>query len=177
MTDVTELQRYEQRLVQAREELRAARKAAAAADERLVTAERQAEGLQHVVEGLKLIEQAEREPQKEQLPVGNQGANGSADQPRGREAVRRVMREEPGTAWQQAAIVQTVMLRGWIDPNAKQPEAAIRVAVRRLAEDGELEKVPGMHGAYRYKGSGATAPGEAIRSAGESEAPTLDEGG
>ena len=43
-------------------------------------------------------------------------------------------------------------------------------------EDGELEKVPGTHGVYRYKASGVTTPDEAIREADESESSTAGEG-
>lgn len=67
---------------------------------------------------------------------------------RGREAVRRVLREH-GRPMRQRDIVSEVVARGWVDPEAKQPAESIRIAVRRLADDDEVEKV--SDGVYRYK--------------------------
>lgn len=68
---------------------------------------------------------------------------------RGREAVRRVLREH-GRPMRQRDLVKEVVGRGWIDPEARDPAAAIRVAARRLVDDGEVEKI--ADGVYRWKG-------------------------
>lgn len=65
--------------------------------------------------------------------------------PRGRDAVRRVMSD--GRAWRLQAVIAEVMRRGWIRPNSRNPESAIRETIRRLARDGEAEKV--AHATYR----------------------------
>ena len=66
---------------------------------------------------------------------------------RGREAVRRVLREH-GRTMRQRDLVAEVIARGWIDPESRDPGAAIRVAARRLVDDGEVTKV--ADGLYRY---------------------------
>ena len=65
---------------------------------------------------------------------------------RGREAIRRLLSESAHKEWSQREIVQKIMERGWVDPDSKDPEAAIRVTVRRMAEKNrknppELEQV------------------------------------
>jgi hypothetical protein len=174
---VTDLQEYEQRLAAADQELARAQEAARLADDRLAQAGRHAEALRSIVSGLRQLEDFSRDPQKERLPVTNLGDSEpatEAEQPRGREAIRRVMRENP-KPWKQRDLIAAIRDRGWIDPNAKQPDAAIRIAVRRLAEAGEIEKVPGMAGVYRLKDSSVTTLEEATRTASESTIATNGE--
>ncbi|HXH88002.1 MAG TPA: hypothetical protein VNI55_05285 [Gaiellaceae bacterium] len=158
----------------AQEELATASVVANAANERLSAAQRQAEALGQIVSGLRALRQAEAEPQKEQLPVAeNEPAvylklTPSGDPPpRGRDAIRQVMRAS-GRTWSNAELIAELQRRNWVDANAKQPEAAIRVAARRLADDGELEKV--APGVYRYKDSSASALDDAARLISEPEA-------
>src|SRR5436189_98067 len=62
------------------------------------------------------------------------------DRPRGQEAVRRLMRESV-REWRPADLIAEIQRRGWIDPAAKTPGAAVRVALRRLVDAGEVVKV------------------------------------
>lgn len=90
---------------------------------------------------------------------------------RGREAVRRILREH-GRVMRQRDLVAEVIARGWIDPESKDPGAAIRVAARRLVDDGEVIKV--ADGLYRYKlPSGTPDGGDAADAARQSQ--LLDE--
>jgi hypothetical protein len=73
--------------------------------------------------------------------------NGKVESPRGRDAVRRVMQERPHDVWRLTSLVGEITRRGWIDPEARDPASAIRVAARRLADTGEIEKV----GTGRYR--------------------------
>jgi hypothetical protein len=178
---VTELRDYEQQLAEAEQELETAANEHRRATNRRMRAQRQRDALHQIVDGLRALADAKADPQTERLPVEvatvaseaivPATANGH-DAPRGREAVRRVMATEPGRAWKQSELIAAITDHGWIDPNAKDPNAAIRIAVRRLADAGEVEKVEGMTGVYRYKDSGVTTPAEATRGASESEIPT-----
>lgn len=51
--------------------------------------------------------------------------------PRGREAVRRIMAEDPTRIWKPKEIVEAIKRRGWFEASAKDPDAAIRIAARR----------------------------------------------
>lgn len=63
---------------------------------------------------------------------------------RGKDAILRVMAERPGE-WEQQAIIRAIMDRGWINPEAKTPKEAIRVAIKRLVDVGEVERLrPGV---------------------------------
>jgi hypothetical protein len=68
----------------------------------------------------------------------------ATDGPRGREAVRLVL-EEAGRPMRPKEIVTAVMRRGWIEPEAKSPDSAIRLATRRLAKDGIAVEVNGAY--------------------------------
>jgi hypothetical protein len=65
-------------------------------------------------------------------------AGASEESPRGQEAARRVLRESHGEWLDIPAIVTELRLRRWIDKDAKDPEAAVRVSLRRLG--GEVEQ-------------------------------------
>jgi hypothetical protein len=69
----------------------------------------------------------------------------SEEAPRGRAAVRAVVAN--GRPWKQQAIIAEIKRRGWIRPNASNPDGAIREAVRRLWKDGELERI--AHATYQ----------------------------
>ncbi len=106
--------------------------------------------LERAIEGIEfLIRPGGLQPR---LPF-NADANGApaADEaiPRGKEAVRRVLMETTRPV-KANIVVKRVIERGWIDPEAKNPQAAIRVALRRLAETDEVEKV--STGMYLYRG-------------------------
>ncbi len=64
------------------------------------------------------------------------------DRPRGRDAVRRVFREQPDRVWKVVEVKREVLRRGWA-PNPKSVEASIK----RLRLDGEVEAV--SYGHYR----------------------------
>jgi hypothetical protein len=105
--------------------------------------------LLQIVEGMEILAQSvhtvEIAPR-----IGSNGVAVMAGHPeiRGREAVRRVLRDS-GRAMRQRDLVEAVKERGWIDPNARNPDASIRVAARRLVEDGEVEKIG--TGVYRWR--------------------------
>lgn len=72
-------------------------------------------------------------------------------EPRGMEAVRRIMRE--GGVWTPKEIHAELEKRGWVSPDAKHPIRATEAAINRLWRDkGEIEKVGRAR--YRFK----TAP-------------------
>ena len=56
------------------------------------------------------------------------------------EAVRHVLRES-GEPMRARDVVARVIERGWVNPEASDPGAAIRIVIRRLAEKGEAKKV------------------------------------
>jgi hypothetical protein len=65
--------------------------------------------------------------------------------PRGRDAVRQVMAD--GRPWRLQALIAEVKRRGWVRPDAINPDSSVREAVRRLARDGEAVKVE--HATYK----------------------------
>ncbi len=106
----------------------------------------EAESLRQVVRGLEGLA-GQRPPKQSPLFLSQEPTQPEPEGPRGQEAVRQVMATSPEQAWPLAAITAEVMKRGWIDPNAKVPGAAIRAATQRLAAAGMAEKV----GAGRYR--------------------------
>lgn len=76
---------------------------------------------------------------------GNEAVVG--DTPRGKEAVRRLFLETRRT-WKRRAIIEEVVRRGWIDPEARNPNSAIGASIDRLAKAGELRRH--AHATYRY---------------------------
>jgi hypothetical protein len=67
---------------------------------------------------------------------------------------------ESGRAWRPAELIAEIQLRHWIEPTAKTPGAAVRVALKRLVDAGEVVKVE--QGLYRYQDSGVTTPDAAV---------------
>jgi hypothetical protein len=119
--------------------------------------------LTQIVKGLRELEAGgESEPQAERLPdvIGPATTNGDA--PRGQEAVRRLMRQSE-RSWKPVELIAEIQRRGWIDPGAKTPDAAVRVALRRLVDAGEVVKID--QGLYRYQDSGAMSPENAVPAA------------
>jgi hypothetical protein len=122
--------------------------------------------LANIVTGLRQLQDAEKAllATQERLPVDEAvglpfieskttvyGFEG--DPPRGKEAVRLIL-SEVKRDWRASDLVDEVIRRGWIDPDAKQPDAAVRVAIRRLVDDGLAMRV--AQGIYRAKDPGAT---------------------
>ena len=64
--------------------------------------------------------------------------------PRGREAIRRLMSEEPDRVWKVVELKREVLLRGW----APSPKA-VEGTVRRMDRLGELER--SSYGHYRMR--------------------------
>lgn len=155
----SELRHYRAELAAARREVERARKAKADAIARSDAAEVREHGLQAVVAGLEALAQADRAISQERLPIETSEAskpstNGAqTKEPRGREAVLRIMKQS-GIGWRYKPLTREVVLRGWMKPDARNPEAAIRRTIERLYKDGEVEQLePGL---YRYK-----VPGDA----------------
>lgn len=118
---------------------------------RLATARADSEIYRKLTEGTQaLLSRLAPQAVTELPPVVSAGRSGAdvaainGKPPRGRDAILRVMRERPGE-WNQMDIVRAIMDKGWIDPNAKTPKEAIRVAIKRLVDGGELERLrPGV---------------------------------
>jgi len=56
------------------------------------------------------------------------------------------MLQEPDRVWRQSLIASEVMRHGWIDADARVPDAAVRAATQRLAAAGLAKKVaPGSY--------------------------------
>jgi hypothetical protein len=111
------------------------------------------EALRQIVEGLEALAGTSAR----QAPLFVEGASPptktlAADVPLGQEAVRKVMLTNPERDWPQAVITREILNRGWINPEAKVPQAAVRAATQRLAAAGLAEKV--APGRYRLTESG-----------------------
>jgi hypothetical protein len=171
-----ELQHFEQQLAEAERERERARADMSESKERYERESRRARALVQVVKGLRELANQSPEPQSESPPTNEPSLTleqaGELIAPRGQEAIRRVMKGS-GRDWKPAQVIAEVRDRGWIDPDAKTPEAAIRVALRRAVDAGEVEKT--VSGLYRYRDSGES-PEEAALAAGGLES-TNREGG
>ena len=169
MRAMTELETYELQLDEALRARDRAQQDAQDAKFRLERESKRVRALNQVVKGLRELEAGGgEEPQAERLPdvVVEEEPAVEDDGPRGQEAVRRLMRESQRN-WRPAELIAEIQRRGWIDPAAKTPGAAVRVALRRLVDAGDVEKVE--QGLYRYQDSGVTTPDEAAPEAGEPE--------
>jgi seryl-tRNA synthetase len=173
---MTELQEYELQLEEAQRKREQAQADLSDAKERLERESRRIRALTQIVKGLRELEPTVQ-PQSQRLPMAFEPLSKDEIEqlmaPRGQEALRRVMRDS-GRDWKPAQLIAEVKDRGWIDPNAKTPEAAVRVALRRLVDAGEVEK-NNMTGLYRYQDSGK-APEEAVPAAEGLEAATQEGG-
>jgi len=168
------LHEYEVQLAEANRDLQRAQDDLRDAKERIERENRRVRALNQIVKGLRELEPFDT-PQEEQLPIGRVLTVEEVDSlpaPRGREAVRLVMRGS-GRDWRPAQVISEVRDRGWIEPDAKAPNAAIRIALRRLVEDQEVERLE--NGLYRYRDSGVTTPDNAAPEAREPEAATNEE--
>lgn len=172
---------YIQQLNEARREVERAVDDRRDAELRGHRAQMRVEALSQIVSGLELLQAGQDEPQRERLPVGDDGATVTVnlsvyghegDPPRGKEAVRIIMSESP-RVWKASDLVAEVVRRKWIDPNAKHPDAAVRVATARLLRDQVIERVgPGR---YRFKLSDDT-PSEQTARANDEPKTTTEEG-
>lgn len=120
-------------------------------NERLIKAEaeveaavRQRDGIRKILEGAELLQGSDSVTLRDSAEVEKVPPFGG-DAPRGRDAIRLVMRD--GRAMKQKDIAKTIRENGLIDPGLRDPESAIRVTLRRMWKAGELEK-PG-DGVYR----------------------------
>jgi hypothetical protein len=168
------LREYEHELTEAVQRLEQAQADLQDAKERVERENRRVRALKQVVKGLRELEPADP-PQVEQLPFGMRTLTPEEIEeltaPRGRDAVRQVMKGSERD-WKPAQVVAAVMDNGWVEADAKAPEASIRVALRRLVDDGEVQKLD--TGLYRYRDSGATVPEQADPAAAGLEATTAE---
>jgi hypothetical protein len=74
---------------------------------------------------------------------------------RGRNAVRRVMRER-GRPMKPREIIEAVIDKGWVERDALDPAASIRQATRRLLDDLEVERL--ADGRYRLIEDSSASP-------------------
>ena len=109
--------------------------------------ERRADAIRQIIVGVSTYTQTQLEFGPPTNGNGNGAHNGNgADAervPRGREAIRAVVSQRPGT-WTLKQIVREFEKRKW--PATRK---AIEVSAHRLAQDGELERV--RPGVYRAK--------------------------
>ncbi len=176
-----QLDDYSKQLEEARREVQRADDDMRDAEARRSRAQRRIEALVQIVSGLSLLHSEHEEPQRERLPVRDDGGTAiigltafgqEGEMPRGKEAVRIIMSETPRT-WKAAELVAEVLRRKWIDPHAKQPKAAVGVATRRLLDEGAVERVgPGL---YRFKFSDDASSEQSARAATELETTTDQE--
>lgn len=126
------------------------------AEERAQRALAEVEHLRQVIGGLEGLSGGA--PRQVTLPflVSPEAAEPEDDGPRGQEAVRRVMLAAPDRVWPLNQITREIIRRGWINPDAKVPTAAIRAATQRLAAAELAEKVDPGH--YRLTEKGRRAP-------------------
>lgn len=143
-------------------------------DRRIAEAQKEKYALEQIIKGIERLTRGGQlklevsdEPAAEDAPDVESGVEDAVTEqpPRGRAAVRAVMSD--GRPWQQQAIIAEVKRRGWIRPGAKDPDAAIREAVRRLRADGEVKRVGfATYQLVRPEGDGA---GESELGGGESD--------
>jgi hypothetical protein len=78
------------------------------------------------------------------LPAAQAQAHAPAveivDGPRGEEAVRQVLSEEDRPR-SPKEITEAIVARGWIRPDAKSPEDAVRAALGRMRQSGKVMRV------------------------------------
>jgi hypothetical protein len=155
---MSELESFELQLAEAERNRQTAQADIADAKERYDRETRRVKALTQVVKGLRDLETTKAPPQPEGLPMRFEPVSlEELEQlmaPRGQEALRQVMRGS-GQSWRPAQLISEIKSRGWIDPDAKTPDAAIRVALRRLVDGREVEK--SEQGLYSYIESDATA--------------------
>jgi hypothetical protein len=128
-----------------------------AAETRAALAQSQADHLRNIVDGLEGLSGGRRDQMHLFVPLGSATPTEVEQGPRGQEAVRLVMASAPDRVWSLGAITHEILDRGWIDPGAKVPAAAIRAATQRLAGAGFAEKV--APGRYRLTERGKVGNG------------------
>lgn len=97
------------------------------------------------------------------------------DSPRGQEAIRRILRDNP-RPWAFSEIFKHIRAQRWIDEDARNPQAAVRVALRRLVESDEVEKTGvGRSARYRYKDSPGTPDDNGAAPREAADVSTLEE--
>jgi hypothetical protein len=126
------------------------RKQLAAAEARASQALAEVEGLRQVVTGVEAMASGATRAGTVPLPLFVEGGDAvlatvENDGPRGREAVATLLREQPDRVWTTPELAKEIRRRGWIKPGAQT--SAIRVAARRLSDDGVARKL----GPGRYK--------------------------
>ncbi len=136
------------------EQLPELRRELLAAQRRIVDARNEAEALTTIIRGIERLVGGESTVQLRLTPSSSDNGRGEErevqvveEEPglRGRDAVRHVMQD--GRPWKLQAVIAEVKRRGWVRPDSRNPESAIRETIRRLTRDGEAEKV--AHATYR----------------------------
>jgi hypothetical protein len=131
-------------------QLPALRRELATAEDRAQRALSEVESLRKIVAGVEELADTGNAPRSLSLFVELTPDEAAAiEAPRGQEAVRRILESEPQRVWALREILAEVMKRGWIDPDAKVPAAAVRAATQRLAAARLAQKVGA--GKYRYQ--------------------------
>jgi hypothetical protein len=122
------------------------------AEKRFAAAEREVRYLRQIVEGMEGLAGGDSTPT----------ARSRADKsPRGATALRELLPEMPQeVTW--PMIFAELRNRGWMNLEARQPEAATRAAMDRLIDFGEVQRV--RKGVFRYLGpnTGTTGPAMSV---------------
>ena len=180
MTDETNFKKWELDLAEATREAREAVQERDQAERRARRALARQDALAKIVDGLRALAASEDVPQKERLPDVSETAtvwagitalgagetmNGKV--PRGRQAIVRVL-SEFDRAWGIRDLSDEIEKRGWIKPGARNTRAAVGVALKRLVDEGRVERVG--YGSYRIPQiSGVTTLDEGSSAATELE--------
>lgn len=123
------------------------------AEERATNALAEVDALRKIIEGVESLmtgRPTQLAMRDSTAIVGRDEPNGAGpDAPRGQEAVRRLL-VETRREWKRSALIQEILRRGWINPEAKHKQAAVGTALDRLVREGEVERVPNKRATYRY---------------------------
>lgn len=106
--------------------------------------QRRAVGIRKMIDGL-----VEMFPATEDLLPENLDDD-EEPRPRGAEAVRRALDEHAGEWYAVPHVADLLARRGWL-PNSSKPSNAVRTALERLVEQGDIEKGRSTEGIVIYR--------------------------
>ncbi len=140
MDKTTELYAYEAELRDAQAEL--------------LTVRRRVDGLEMIVTGLRHLANLEAvapdDGASTDLPSEIESDGPEAPRPKGSDAIRQLLAEQPEREWKIADVIAELERRGWMSTEAQHPQAATRAAMQRLVNRFyEVERT--AHGTYRLR--------------------------
>jgi hypothetical protein len=117
----------------------------------IVALQEQVAALDEVAHGIRAYMDARRQPAVPDLVLG------SGPEPRGKEAVRRVMAERPHAIWTAAQVKDAVVERGWIESTNRVLEA-VRTNITRAMTTWPENIVQVGRGQYMFVPENAETP-------------------